>query len=123
MENTKVVQFPSMEQVAKIVADRNEKAMKWKELPEMVPYQIEKVTDLSTKYGDARILTLKNQARETTKVWACSGLLKKNIKHELEGRFIVSTGLKQSKTSNNQYYGYLLMNLTYKQTKRKKKNI
>ena len=68
MESTKVVQFPSMEQVAKIVADRNEKAMKWKELPEMVPYQIEKVTDLSTKYGDARILTLKNQARETTKV-------------------------------------------------------
>ena len=105
----KMVQFPSMDQITKTVAERNEKAMKWKELPEMTPFYVKKLTVVDTKNGPTWILSLINETGDfDKKVWTCSGLMKKDIE-QVEGKFVVNTGPQQSSTSRYQYYGYLLM--------------
>ena len=91
------------------VQEQNQEAVKWKDLPIGVKYQILETLEVDGKYEKSKILTLKDREGKIIRAWACSTLSKE--KGTLQGAYVRSTGFKLSKKSNQQYLSYDLVRI------------
>ena len=90
------------------VQEQNQEAIKWKDLPTGVIYQILEELEVDGKFEKkSKILTLRDREGNTIRAWACPTLCKE--KDALQGAFVRSTGFKVSKKTKQQYLSYDLV--------------
>ena len=102
------MEFPTTEQFEQNKVQHG-KILKWREVPTGVIYYIEKVERITTKVGEATILSLVDKNGEQLKVFATSCLIN-DLKNYSGGCFIKSIGKQESSINpNRSYYQYEIM--------------
>ena len=91
--------------------DSDEPAIPWREVECGIPYQIVQTRILTTKNGEAMIITLQKRDGSTVNAWVTKLIENKlrNFNGEKKTKFIMSRGLKMAQKSKNNYYDFKII--------------